>query len=131
MSFAKDIAKWAESTGQDIDTVRRAAFMDMTKGIVKRTPVDTGRAKGNWQPSTGSPKSGAISLRDKIGSIVEKKAQSVVDSVKGDETLYLTNNLEYIGGLEYGRKSKQAPSGMLRVTVREFQSSVRKAVNKL
>ena len=140
MSFARDIKKWAEQTGQDINTVRRATFLDLTGRIIKRTPVDTGRAKGNWQPSSRTVLTTTINMDypnaikgsdgDLAGVTVMAKTRNVAAQVKNDDTLYLANNLPYIVPLEYGY-SKQSPGGMLRITVQEFQIAVKTAVNSL
>ena len=127
MSFASDIAKFATKTGQSMQQVKRVVFFQLAESIVQLTPVDTGRAKGNWQPSKGSFKSRTLKTFDKGGGGVLSRVQSVAKSSKGDETLCLVNNLPYIKRLEDGY-SKQSPVGMVGLTVQRFDSALKKAV---
>lgn len=132
MSFDSDIKKFIKKTGLKADDVVRKIAFDVYGGIVRKTPVDTGRAKGNWQISVGSPATDAIDRTDttKLGSANQAQfsdAQSAVNGYKGRGDIIIRNNVEYIVGLEYGT-SKQAPAGMVRVTVAKWKKFLRDAV---
>lgn len=73
-----------------------------------------GNARGNWHCTIGSPFVGEdrTSTVEKIQSTIPRRAGSVV---------YLTNNVPYIGRLEYDAHSRQAPNGMVRVSVALFE----------
>ena len=73
-----------------------------------------GNARGNWHCTIGSPFVGEdrTSTVEKIQSTIPRRAGSVV---------YLTNNVPYIGALEYDFHSRQAPAGMVRVSVALFE----------
>jgi hypothetical protein len=94
------------------DQVRMATFGVFT-GIRKDTPVDTGRARGNWQCTIGAPFVGESETGsdEQIQGAIPHRAGSVV---------YLTNNLPYIQRLEYGYSSK-SPNGMVRINVARFE----------
>jgi len=124
MSFSSDIAKFAKKAGENMVTTRKSVFFQLAESIVERTPVDTGRAKGNWQPSLHTFKSGTVAGTDNPIPAI----RMVADKAKGDETMCLVNNLEYIVPLEYGHSQQQAPAGMVRISVQEFKAAVRKAV---
>lgn len=98
------------------------------ENIIKRTPVDTGRARSNWNVSKNLPDT---TVSD---STVKSVTLQDVPPAKGDEDYYITNNLPYIKMLEYGGYSKnsttgktvngfskQAPHGMVGVTVADAQ----------
>jgi len=108
------------------EKVVRGTLLDMTSKIIKRSPVDTGRFRGNWQASFGTPKQGVTSTNDKTGARATSESSSAINSMKMGDTFYLTNNLPYATRLEFGY-SEQAPQGMVRVTVAEFQEAVNKA----
>jgi hypothetical protein len=95
-------AQWANKTIAKIQTVRRIYAFEIFSRVVKRTPVDTGAARGNWVPSTGAPLLVVTDVKDKSGNQTIRKSQEVVDRAKGDESLCLANNLHYITKLEYG-----------------------------
>lgn len=68
-------------------------------GIIESTPVDTGRARGNWFVTTGKPSKQSSNRKSK------NKGSNYVRNNLGDvlkQKHYLTNNLPYIKSLEYG-----------------------------
>jgi len=75
--------------------VKRVIFEAFNR-IVKRTPVDTGRARAGWQ-------------------IDQSK-------IKSQMMAEIINNVPYIVFLEFGR-SGQAPQGMVRITLNELVST--------
>ena len=97
-----------------VDNKIRAATSEVFSNIIQMTPVDTGRARGNWQCTIGAPFVG----EDDTGSVM--KANSVIPRRAGS-VVYLTNNVPYIGKLEYDAHSRQAPAGMVRVSVALFE----------
>lgn len=96
--------------------------------IIIETPVDTGRARGNWQASIGSPSSSELS---------EAAAKAAKEDVSKDiatwtltDTAYLTNNLPYIEPLEIGW-SGQRPNGWVRANVDKGQTALDAAISKI
>lgn len=108
-----------------LDTVIRKSTIELFGSVIKMTPVDTGRAKGNWQCSIGSPITSQTERLDgsKLGSTNGSDSfDDVVKTVKGTgHVVWLSNNVPYIQRLEYG-SSKQAPSGMVRLSLQRFGS---------
>lgn len=127
MSFASDIAKFAKLTNASLDETGRAITLELFSSVIKDTPVDTGRARGNWQTSLGAPKEGEVS-RNGDGPALAEVASETAKFGMG-KLIYLANNLPYIYRLEFDAWSKQAPSGMARKNVARIQSIVRKAVS--
>ncbi len=115
--------------GDKFDEVIRGTLLDMTRRVILKTPVDTGRARGNWQASINTPASGELETRDKIGSATISEAAPETQSAPG-QIYYLTNNLPYAQRLEYGY-SNQAPSGMVRLTLTELNRSINAEIAKL
>lgn len=91
--------------------------VDLLAGVVMMTPVDTGRARGNWTvESSGSSSTPGI---DSSGGQTIAAGAGVIDraTAKGiPPTITLANNLPYIEPLENG-SSRQAPQGMVAVTM--------------
>lgn len=127
-SFSLDISKWVEKAQGRIDLVVRKISLDLFSRVILRSPVDTGRFRGNWSVAIGSVPDGVLELNDKSGSATVSKATAAVANVKAGDVIYLVNNLPYGPRLEYGW-SKQAPAGMVRVTIQEFGGAVADAVN--
>ena len=108
-SFSKKINIGAE------EAVRKIAF-DVLRGVTKKTPVDTGRARANWNL-------GYQSINTKITSDTTFKiAQPPKGS--GDKVIYITNSLPYINALENG-SSQKAPKGMVMITLQEIVRSLK------
>lgn len=102
----------------------RAALFKVAELTIRATPVDTGRARGNWQASINKPILQTLKRNDKSGAGRIKRAQAVIDKVQIGNTFFLTNNLPYALRLEFGW-SKQAPTGMLRNAVSAVARALR------
>jgi len=96
-------------------------------GLVAGKDYVGGRFRGNWQFSIGSPVEGVLDQIDASGSVTLAKLKLQVEQLSIGETAYIVNNLPYAIPLEYGH-SKQAPSGMVRITLARFQQIVDEAI---
>ncbi len=114
------------------DQFARKLLLEGYKRITAKTPVDTGRAKGNWNISANRPDIG-IDEEKKIDTKKGIPAPVPEDQLPpvGEDAYYITNSLPYIdvlenGGYKPGPKttgagySIQAPSGMVKVTLQEL-----------
>jgi hypothetical protein len=91
---------------------------------VLRSPIDTGRFRANWNVSFGAPDyTTTLSTAEGRGlSEADKALRLPVGGV-----VYLSNGLPYARRLEHGW-SRQAPTGMVRLSVVKFGEFVRQAV---
>lgn len=128
MSFSADLNAYIRRTNRRASDVQRAAALQITSAVITRTPVDTGRARANWNAQIGSEDGSTSDSR--TASQAQAQARRAADNFKPGTVLFLTNGLPYIRKLEYG-SSKQAPSGMVRITAEEFASAVRRAANNV
>ncbi|MAB96929.1 MAG: hypothetical protein CMK71_02520 [Pseudomonadaceae bacterium] len=102
--------------------------MDLTsgKGYVG------GRFRGNWQVGIGTRPTGTLPDIDPQGNNTIGKAAAVIETYTTDaNTIWAVNNLPYGYRLEYEGWSTQAPSGMVRISVAEWQMIVNQAVSEL
>lgn len=130
MSFSIDLARFAEKTGGRIDTVLQVSVLKIFSSVVLKSPVDTGRFRANWNIGSGvSDKSTSVTT-DRNGTSTISAALVKAKAYKAGPTVFITNALPYAQRLEYGY-SKQAPGGMVRITVAEFKDYVRDAVRGL
>lgn len=93
--------------------------LEALRRLVQKTPVDTGRARGNWQTTIHAPAAGQTGPR--MAGAVEGEANGVLSTLPPYEVVYLTNNVPYIERLDDGW-SVQAPDGMVRPTLRELEA---------
>lgn len=112
MSFSSDLSRFRVKTGAAADRIVRGLTIELFAGVVRDTPVDTGRARGNWQTTTEAPAAAAIERLDRSGGAAVAEIVANTPPKVGGKT-YLANNVPYIMPLEEGY-SAQAPNGMVR-----------------
>lgn len=122
MSFGIDVKKYAQKTGLTLQKSVEAICADASKSIIEMTPVDTGRAQGNW----------FATINTVSNETSEKRSGTEASIVARDEAkkaygnvFNLTNNLPYINRLEYGW-SNQAPQGMVRLTAEKISLAIKR-----
>ncbi|RON05150.1 hypothetical protein [Pseudomonas brassicacearum] len=96
-------------------------------GLVAGKGYVGGRFRGNWQFSIDLPADGVLDQIDPSGNVSIAVLRTQVQSLTIGQTAYLVNNLPYAVPLEYGH-SKQAPGGMVRITLARFQQIVDEAI---
>lgn len=128
-SFALSLAEFAEQAKEAIDSSLREIVIEIGASVIRMSPVDTGRFRGNWQFSIGTPEQGQVDRLDKNGSAATAELVNGAIQFKAGDTAYIVNNLPYAIPLEYGH-SDQAPGGMVRITLERFQQIVLEAIRK-
>jgi len=127
MSFATELKEITLKANAATDKTIRATTLALFREVIFRTPVDTGRLKGNWQTSVGTPANGVTDRTDKTGALAFAEAAAQIGGM-GSVT-YLANNLPYAHRIEYdGWSHTKAPEGMVRVSFARIDAIVRKAV---
>jgi hypothetical protein len=101
MTFALDIEKFSKDAGLEINLVVRKISLDAYTRVTKKTPVDTGRARANWNLSVGN-------IDDTTTQSVMQKSPMLPKNTGLTKAIYITNSLPYINALEHGH-STQAP----------------------
>lgn len=145
MSFGEQLATFAAKTQAKANTVVRKVVLDLGVSVVMKSPVGDasywkspppagyvgGHFRANWQYGTGSAPSGIKSGVDTspggsvtIGALVQDLSPDALGKVH-----YIANNVPYAQRLEDGW-SRQAPNGVVSLTVQEFQSIVEEAVRE-
>lgn len=98
--------------------------LEAFRRIVLRTPVDTGRARGNWQLSIDTPATGILGTLDKGGGSTVRGGLGALANLRPFAVVWLTNNLPYIQALEDGHSQRQAPFGMVALTFAELERAL-------
>lgn len=146
MSFSSDIAKFAAKTIRKNNAIVRKIVIDLGTSLVLKTPVGNptlwqnpegspegyagGAARANWQYGNGEMPEGVLDLIDKGGNSTINRIIGGVQASPAASIHWVANNLPYMKRLEEGW-SKQAPQGMLRLTVTEFEQTVRDALKNV
>jgi hypothetical protein len=115
--FNVNLGQVRQRIGDKVVLVQKKVAMQVLEGVVNMTPVDTGRARGNWMVTLGQPTTTFDwETKDKAGGETIAHGTQMIQQIVKPGAVYITNNLPYIVGLEKGR-SGQAPSGMVAVTL--------------
>lgn len=126
MSFTADLGKFVERAKGNIDTATRQATVLLAQGVILKSPVDTGRFRANWQFSAAGVQRITSMEVDPGGQMTLQRLVAEIQATGAGGVTYLSNSLPYAVRLENGW-SKQAPQGMVRLTVQEFQHYVSQA----
>lgn len=130
MSFSDELKEFALDAMDQTEEVARGAVLSLWRAVIYDTPVDTGRAKGNWFPSWKGSNRVNNKAKDKTGARATARAEKSVISQVHWDVFTLTNNLPYIQKLEEGHSTQAAPHSMVRLNVAKFQSIVNKQAKK-
>ncbi|MDD5385350.1 MAG: HK97 gp10 family phage protein [Gallionella sp.] len=121
-NFSLDISRFVEKAKANIDIAARKTTLEVFSRVIKRSPVDTGRFRGNWNYSINAPTfSVNVNQYDKTGDSTIGNIDSSLPQKTAGNVFFLTNSLPYANRLENGW-SKQSPRGMVQLTVIEFES---------
>jgi len=133
MSFSLDLAEFERKTNAKADRVVRKIVLDVGTRLVMKSPVGDadywkypppagyvgGRFRGNWQYGDNQIPSGELSAIDANGGATVSAINNNLKPDASGKLHYLVNNLPYAKRLEEGW-SRQAPQGMVGLTVIEF-----------
>jgi hypothetical protein len=123
--FSIDLNKFADKVELDLAGFRRRVTLGLKEKVEMKSPVDLGRLRGSWAVSDSSP-SGFIPPEGQQNSRgpVEASFDKPLD------VSYITSNLPYVLAMEFGG-SKQAPQGMVRVSLAETVTELEVAFGEL
>jgi hypothetical protein len=123
--FGKRIEAIGDGVVMNSGNLVRKVAVAVDRVVVFSTPVDTGRARSNWQVELDAPAEGTVEpfAAGSDGSTGADNAQAAVSAAretiaqhKNGQAIHITNNLPYIGKLNDG-SSAQAPAGFVQESI--------------
>ena len=105
----------------DFTQIFRSMGFDGLRGCVMKTPVDTGRLRGGWLVSFGTPSEQVTQTEDKAGGLTITKGQSAIGNAELGQVLIIENNVEYGVFINNGT-DKIAPRRMVERTFDELKA---------
>ncbi len=110
--------------------------VEVFSGVVEKSPVDTGRFRGNWQTGVATRPEGTSVVAGRtprkptepfrtpepVSAGELRAALAPLSQMNTPQTAYIVNNLPYADALENGHSQQQAPQGMVAVTVAGIKS---------
>lgn len=141
--FALQMDAFIQKAKGNMDKVVRKVVIDIGTRVVMRSPVGDpshwmhpapkgytgGHFRANWQYGENARPDGISGAIDKSGQVSISRITGGVQPGAAGKVHYIVNNLPYAMRLETGW-SKQAPAGMVGITVREYQAIVARAAEQ-
>lgn len=125
--FAIEIDRELNLNRDELRLVIRKVALEALSRIVLRTPVDTGRARGNWFVQVGGAGFDLqTEIKDKEGDVTVSNGALVIGNYKhesGFPVISIYNNLPYINRLENGssKQTNNQPGGIVAITATELR----------
>jgi len=107
-----------------IQQIHQKVALEALKGLVMKTRVRTGRARGNWQVENNNRPETATMDTDPDGSGTIQKGSGVIAAAMPFSVTYITNNVVYIVYLEDG-SGKFPGDHMMARTIEEVKRMFR------
>lgn len=140
-TFALDLQAFATKAGARADLAVKRVVAGMAESIIEMSPVGDGdywknpppkgyvggRFRANWDYGFGAAPTRQYEDLDKTGAISTRRILAGLSAAPSAGVHFIANNLPYAVRLENGW-SRQAPVGMVGVTVLKFNQVVREAV---
>lgn len=130
MTFQSDLRRFALKTGIRTDQVVRKVCLDLTRDLVKLTPVDTGLARSNYFFGT-ERNGGTDGATSKAGAPSVNRSLQFAGTLKAGGTFYITNNLPYILQITQFGTSQQAAPGSLTALTANWQARLDRLARSL
>lgn len=131
-TFSLQLGAFIEKAQGNVDLVVRKSALQVAQSVIMKSPVDTGRFRANWNVAFGKIDPLITPSTDKTGNVATNRIRIQLNGwnvESGD--IFLTNSLPYAIPLEYGHSQAQAPRGMVRITVAEWNGYVAQAANEV
>src|SRR5216684_3015365 len=95
--FSLDVSNFAVKTKLRMNTVVRVIALQLLVRLVMKSPVDTGRFRGNWTVGVGAPTNLTTEEVDKGGGATIARGSQVIGTVDVAKavSIFLTNHLPY------------------------------------
>ena len=136
--FNSQFEEFSRQLDADIVLVTKLLVLQIFRGIIQRSPVDTVRFRANWGIAIGAPaqppshavnyegrkrkknRRGVNSTRRSTEAQAEKYAISATNAIASvDLPIHITNNLPYAEAIENGH-SEQALDGVVGPVIQEI-----------
>jgi len=121
MKFQASLDRSFTLLPEQVEAFKVKVCFQILRGVVLKTPVDTGRARGGWQVELNA-RGTSTGVSDKSGQAAINAGSATILSSQLSDAIYISNTIEYIVYLEEGRPgpgSNQAPQGMVAITLQE------------
>jgi hypothetical protein len=129
LEFTADLKELSRALNITVQQGARLTTLKVHNGLIEKTPVDTGRARGSWGISVDTP--GTYELPEgqfgaEGGAALARMEQRNLEQVTEENPfreIWISNLLPYIERLNMG-SSKQAPAQFVELTIAEVAAEI-------
>lgn len=126
--FFKKLEGFVKATEDAMTTTLREIVVEVGTGVIKFSPVRTGRFKGNWQMTVGTPSTHSNSGTDPTGDATIAELKIMAATLNPGEVAYIANNLTYAYNVEVIGWQVTPPYMPVQRTLSEFTELVKEAI---
>lgn len=119
MSWSRSLSEFADEQEKRLNAELRATALQALTGVVERSPVKSGRFRGNNQVTVGEETDEILDREDKSGRTTLADGRRIIAGAKKPFTyIVIQNALPYAGILEAGSSEQTnfQPGGIYAVT---------------
>jgi len=117
MPWSRSLAEFADMQEKRLNKELRATALQALTGVIERSPVKSGRFRGNNQVTVGRETDSVLDREDKPGRQTYAEGAAAIGAVTEPFTyIVVQNNLPYAALIEEGRSKTQAPQGVYALT---------------
>lgn len=145
MSFALDLSKLTQSVIDKNNLLVKQIIFELSTSLVLKSPVGDakfwkspapvgyvgGRFRANWQYGLDAPNPATTEDIDPSGAATIAAIVGKVGDEPAGHIHYLTNSLPYALRIEDGWSYRQAPQGVVGITILEFEPMVEAVAREL
>ena len=145
MTFSADLSAFRDKARGRANLIVRKIVLDVGTRLVLKSPVGDGkywkskppkgyvggRFRANWQYGLDDYSTTTNTNIDASGQATIAVLTGATKGVEGGHIHYITNSLPYSIRLEEGWSYRQAPNGMVALTIEEFKPIVAAAAKAL
>ena len=138
-----DVGNIARRSKVKLETAAREVLQDLALDVVKRTPVDTGFLRGNWQVSITAPPPSKLVDSGKPEAVYAgsskfpavapqtvARVSSEISRLDIGDTLYFTNNARYAAVIENGNANRR-PRAMVRSAIANLDNIAQETITRI
>lgn len=107
MSLEKEFGQAKKQIDDALRMCMKGTALALFASIIRDTPADTGRLRGNWDVSFDHATNASVLAYDKTGAATISKATAKLGAYKTNDDIYMTNNVLYAVYVEDGTDRMQ------------------------
>lgn len=140
--FKTETKQAVQALGITMATFLRRVGLDCLKGVIQKSPVDTGTFRASHAIGINklNPETVEYGVTPSNAEAIAMKQADKLKKVKEYDTVIIANSLPYAQTLEFGGYgpgqktsggfSKQAPKGVYRVTLEEVDGKLQRIIKE-